>query len=72
MLEFRFVYIRKQNTVTCRSTANTKESNVPFSAMAAILVMCSESLFYFHSPFLRMLHMAFGFDWPNGFREEDL
>ena len=26
----------------------------------------------FHSPFLRMLHMKFGFDWPSGFREEDL
>ena len=26
----------------------------------------------FRSPFLRMLHMKFGFDWPSGFREEDL
>ena len=26
----------------------------------------------FHSPVLRMLHMKFGFDWPSGFREEDL
>ena len=26
----------------------------------------------FHSPFLRMLHMKFGFDWPSGFRGEDL
>ena len=24
------------------------------------------------SPFLRMLHMKFGFDWPGGFRGEDL
>ena len=24
----------------------------------------------FLSPFLRMLHMTFGFDWPNGFRED--
>ena len=23
-------------------------------------------------PFLRMLHMKFGFDWPSGFRGEDL
>ena len=23
-------------------------------------------------PFLRMLHMTFGFDWPSGFRGEDL
>ena len=27
---------------------------------------------YFHSPFLRMLHMTLGFDWTNGIREEDL
>ena len=26
----------------------------------------------FRSPFLRMLHMKFGFDWPCGFRGEDL
>ena len=26
----------------------------------------------FRSPFLRMLHMKFGFDWPSRFREEDL
>ena len=26
----------------------------------------------FHSPFLRMLHMKGGFDWPSGFREENL
>ena len=26
----------------------------------------------FHSLFLRMLHIKFGFDWPNGFREEDV
>ena len=26
----------------------------------------------FRSPFLRMLHMKFGFDWPSGFRLEDL
>ena len=26
----------------------------------------------FHSPFLRMLHMKFGFDWPSGFKEEDI
>ena len=26
----------------------------------------------FRSPFLRMLHMKFGFDWPTGFRGEDL
>ena len=24
----------------------------------------------FHSPFLRMLHMKFGFDWPSGFKEK--
>ena len=26
----------------------------------------------FRSPFLRMLHMKFRFDWPSGFRREDL
>ena len=25
----------------------------------------------FRSPFLRMLHMKFEFDWPSGFREDD-
>ena len=25
----------------------------------------------FHSLFLRMLHIKFGFDWPCSFREED-
>ena len=24
----------------------------------------------FHSPFPRMLHMKFGFDWHSGFRED--
>ena len=24
----------------------------------------------FRSPFLRILHMKFGFDWPSGFRED--
>ena len=26
----------------------------------------------FRSPFLRMLHMKFGFDWPSSFRGEGL
>ena len=26
----------------------------------------------FRSPFLRMLHMKFGFDWSSGLRGEDL
>ena len=26
----------------------------------------------FHSLFLRMFHIKFGFDWPSGFREEDV
>ena len=26
----------------------------------------------FHSPFPRMLHMKFGFDWSSRFREEDV
>ena len=26
----------------------------------------------FRSPFLRMFHIKFGFEWPSGFREEDV
>ena len=26
---------------------------------------------HFHFPFLTMLHIKFGFDWPSGFRGED-
>ena len=26
----------------------------------------------FRSPFLRRLHLKFGFDWPSGFRGEDV
>ena len=26
----------------------------------------------FHCVFLRMLHLKFGFNWPSGFREEDV
>ena len=26
----------------------------------------------FYCPFLTMLHIKFGFDWPSGFRDEDL
>ena len=26
----------------------------------------------FRSPFLWMIHMKFGFDWPSGFRRDDL
>ena len=26
----------------------------------------------FHSLFLRTFHIKFGFDWPSGFREEDV
>ena len=26
----------------------------------------------FRSPFPRRLHIKFGFDWPSGFREEDV
>ena len=31
-------------------------------------------IFYIHigSPCLQMLHIKFGFDWPSGFRKEDL
>ena len=30
------------------------------------------SYIYIGSPFLLMLHIKFGFDWPSGFRGEDL
>ena len=39
-----------------------------FISMAATLAIYIN----FHSPFLRMLHMKFGFDWPSRFRREDL
>ena len=31
-------------------------------------------IIYIHigSPFLKMFNIKFGFDWPNGFREEDV
>ena len=32
----------------------------------------STSYVNFRSPFLRRLHMKLGFDWPSGFREEEL
>ena len=41
-----------------------------FIAMAAILVTLTIYI-YFHSHFLTMLLIKFGFDWPSGFREED-
>ena len=30
------------------------------------------TIYIIHSPFLRMLHMTLGSDWPNDFREEDI
>ena len=30
------------------------------------------SYIYIGSPFLLMLHIKFGFDWPSGFKGEDL
>ena len=30
------------------------------------------SCIHIGSPFLLMLHIKFGFDWPSGFKEEDL
>ena len=46
-----------------------------FIAMAAILAcdLVTWTIYTnFRFPFLRMLHMKFGFDWPSGFRGEDL
>ena len=43
-----------------------------FIAMVTILVMIVTMTIYinFHSPFLTMLHIKFGFDWPSSFRED--
>ena len=48
------------------------EGFLPYMGMAAILVMCWISYIHIGSPFLLMLHIKFGFDWPSGFRGEDL
>ena len=49
------------------------EGFLPYMGMAAILVMLP-GFFYIHVcyPFLLMLHIKFGFDWPSGFRGEDV
>ena len=39
-----------------------------FIAMVAIMTIYAN----FHSLFLRMRHKKFGFDWPSGFREDDV
>ena len=43
------------------------EGFLPFMGMAPILFMWPIG-----SPFLQMLQIKFGFDWPSGFREENL
>ena len=47
------------------------EGFLPYMGMAVILVMW---IIYLHIcyPFLLMLHIKFGFDWPSGFRGEDV
>ena len=40
--------------------------------VAAILVMWPEQFQHFRSPIPEKLHMKFDFDWPIGFRGEDV
>ena len=49
------------------------EEFLPYKGMAAILVMGHVTwIIYIHigSPFLKMLHITFCFDWPSGFRDD--
>ena len=50
------------------------EGFLPYKGMVAILVMCPGLLRNKLVPpsYRLMLHIKFGFDWPSGFREEDL
>ena len=48
------------------------EGFLPYIGMAGILFMTWISYIHIGSPFLLMLHIKYGFDWPSGFREEDL
>ena len=45
---------------------------LPYMGMAAILVMTRTIYTNFGFPFPRRLHIKFGFDWPSGFRVEDV
>ena len=45
---------------------------LPYMGMAAILVLTWTIYINFRSPFPRRLHIKFGFDWPSGFRGEDV
>ena len=38
----------------------------------AILLTFQLPLVHIGSPFIQMVHMKFGFDWPGGLREEEL
>ena len=46
------------------------EGFLPYMGMAAILTL----IIYIHIgyPFLLMLHIKFGFNWPSGFRGDDV
>ena len=48
------------------------EGFLPFMGMAAILVMTWIIYIHIDYHFLLMLHIKFGFDWPSGFRGEDV
>ena len=46
---------------------------LPYMGMAATLVMLPKPFIQtFVFPFPRRLHIKFGFDWPIGFRGEDV
>ena len=49
------------------------EGFLPYMGMAAILVNVT-LIIYIHIgyPFLLMLHIKFGFNWPSGFRGDDV
>ena len=46
---------------------------LPYMGMAAIFDHVTWTIYTnFRSPFPRRLHIKFGFDWPSGFRGEDV
>ena len=46
---------------------------LPYMGMAAILGHVTWTIYInFRSPFQRSRHIKFGFDWPSGFRGEEV
>ena len=49
------------------------EGFLPYMGIAAILVNVTWIIYiHINYPFLLMLHIKFGFDWPSGFRGDDV